>query len=353
MAGTNSTAEAANVDATDAIADLLMGDEEVAETKETVEAEVTEETEQDDDDAVELSEESTEEVEESDEVESDVTWAGALGLDDSKIVLDDEGELAGINVKVDGEVSMVNMNDLITGFQSNKSNTNKSKSLADDRRQLDEQLETVTTDYRRKLHDVAKLSEYMNNNLMSEFKNVDWNNLRASDPAEYAASMQDYNKRQADIQRIQQAIEQEYQVAQTGQADKIKGQDEALVAKNVSKMLENNPEWTDQAKLQEAFTSMSEFTTSTYGFTSDEFNEVTDSRMIELIKDAQKYRKGEKIASAKMVKKVPKFQKSKGKTAKRKVTKLDTLTKRAKAAHGNDRRDLQTSAIAELLTGGV
>jgi len=353
-ANTNSTPDAGtNVDATDAIAELLMGgDEEVAETKETVEAKVTEDTEQDDEDALELSEESTEEVEESDEEESDITWASALGIDDSKIVLDDDGELTGINVKIDGKVSTVNVTDLIAGFQSNKSNTNKSKGLAEERKQFDEQLNATVENYGRKLKDADRLNEYMHKNLVGEFNSINWDQLRVADPAEYAASMQDFNKRQSDIQNIQVAIQQEYEQAEAGNRKKADAESQKHIDIEVAKMIENNPDWSDRVKLKEAFSSMSDFTVSTYGFTTDEFNDVSDSRMVELIKDAQKYREGVKVATKKLTKKLPRYQKSTGKTAKRKVTKLDTLTKRAKAAHGNDRRDLQTSAIAELLTGG-
>ena len=76
-----------------------------------------------------------------------------------------------------------------------------------------------------------------------------------------------------------------------------------------------------------------------------------DARLIELIKDAKTYHEGLKVADKKKQKPVPKFQKSRG-GGKPKVSKLDKLTAASKKAHGADKRELQTSAVAELLTGG-
>ena len=63
------------------------------------------------------------------------------------------------------------------------------------------------------------------------------------------------------------------------------------------------------------------------------------------------YRKGKKKINNKLVKKLPKYQKSKGPAGKHKVSKLDKLTKAAKGASGSAKRDLESRAIAELLSG--
>ena len=164
--------------------------------------------------------------------------------------------------------------------------------------------------------------------------------------------MQDFTTRQSEIKNIYAAIGEERQTQSQKLKDETNQKTEAYIESQVTKMIENNPEWADESKLKTAFTSMGEFTTGTYGFTQEEFNNVTDARLVEVIKDAQKYRSGLKIADKKLVKRVPKYQKSTNKPLSKKVTKLDTLTKKAKNAKTSQKRDLQSDAIAELLTNG-
>ena len=351
-ANTNSTSLEANVDATDAIADLLVESEEaVVEPTER-----TEEATDDNEGVEELPEESTEEVEESDEepeVEEDQTWAGVLGVDDAKVVLNEEGDFAGVNVKVDGETSTVDMSTLIMGYQTNKHNANTSKSLAEERKQFDTARGEVKQEYTKKLEDVGKLTEFLNNTLTKEFQGINWDQLRMENPAEYAASMQDFNVRQQEIQNIYAAISEERNALTNKDQEESKVQSDEYLGAQVTKMIENNPTWSDKEVLKEAFDGMSEFTMSTYGFTQDEFNNTVDARLIEMIKDAQKYRDGQKIATKKIKNKVPKFQKSSSSTTRKKVSQLDKLTKRAKTATGSDKRDAQSDAIAELLQGGL
>ena len=353
QAETTSTSTEANVDATDAIAGLLLGEQEPGGEETTGEEQT--EAEKDEDGVEELPEESTDDVEESEEeenqeAEEDATWEGVLGIDSDKIVLDEEGDFAGVNVKVDGETSTVNMSDLVIGYQTNKHNTNTSKALAEERKQFDAGKIEAVQDYTRKLDDVGKLSEYMNQNLMKEFRGVNWDQLRVENPAEYAASMTDFQSRQQEIQSIQAAISYEREQQSNEAAESSKVQSDTYLQEQIDKMVVNNPEWSDESKLKVAFDEMSDFTAETYGFTTEEFNSVVDSRLIEMIKDARKYRKGLKMANGKIDKPVPKFQKKGSGKQRKKVSKLDSLTKRANAATGANKRDLQTSAIAELFT---
>ena len=77
-----------------------------------------------------------------------------------------------------------------------------------------------------------------------------------------------------------------------------------------------------------------------------------DARLIELIKDAKKYHEGATVAAKKKQKPVPKFQKSRGTGVKPKTSKLEKLTAASRKAQGGEKRDLQQSAVAELLLGG-
>jgi len=362
-AQTNSTGETANVDAIDSIVDLLVEDPDNLQESdqgdsndaEKLSDESTEESDVSDDSENESKDDGDEEEsdeEETSEGESDETWSSALGVDDSKIEIDEDGNFSGVKVKVDGEESTVNMETLIAGFQNNRNNTNKSKSLSEDRVKFESEKDVSSAEYEKRLGDVSKLTEYLGNTLNKEFNSINWDQLRVENPAEYAASMQDFNTRQTEINNVYSAIEEEQQKQQYEFTSKNQQMADDNMRTQVGKMIENNPEWSDRTKLKAAFDTMREFTTGTYGFTDDEFGSIADARLVEIIKDAQSFREGVKKVKLKTGKKIPKFQKSDRKKVSKKVTKLDTLTKRAKSSSGAAKRSAQTDAIVELLKEG-
>jgi hypothetical protein len=340
----NSNPDGERLDAVDEIANLLVGEES---------DEVETEASSDDIQTDETEEQEAAEVNESEEPEQDedVSWSGVLGVDDDKVVVDEEGNLVGLNVKVDGEVSTVKVADLIAGYQTTKDYTRKTQALSAERKEFEQAREQVIQDYSKRLDDVAKLSTYMQQSMLKPFEGIDWQRLRAENPAEYAATIQDYQLKQGEFQQIMQAIEQDrgttmQQVQQQQQAQRA----EQLKA-NADKLLSMHPEWADKEKAAVDFKKLSEFAANTYGFSDEEFAEIVDARAIGVLEDAMKFRNGQKLVEQKKAKPVPKFQKSTGKRT-RTLSKLDQLTKHAKSARGAERRVAQANAISELLLNG-
>jgi hypothetical protein len=93
---------------------------------------------------------------------------------------------------------------------------------------------------------------------------------------------------------------------------------------------------------------MQAFVTDTYGFSPQEFADVKDARILDLILDAKRYRAGKTIAEKKLAKPVGKFQKPTGQ-AKATKSKLEQLTSKAKASSGYAKHAAETDAVAELL----
>ena len=296
-------------------------------------------------------EEEEKNIEDTD-AEEELSWGKVLGIDDSKIALSDEGELLGINVKIDGKIDTVPVNDLIAGYQTNKSNTNKAQALAADRKQFEEARHQVATEYNQKLDEVEKLTGHLEGRLLKEFQGINWEQLRYSNPAEYAAMVQDFQLRQGEIERVKAAIQSEKSVEQ----QKLQGQSQTQMTEylktQVEKVIEKNPTWAKPEVFKKVLGEFETFIEETYGFSKGDFANIQDARIFEVLKDAKAYREGKKVAENKIAKPVPKFQKSTGKPS-RKPTKLEILTKQAKAAKNtSSRRDLETSAIAELLLNG-
>jgi len=287
--------------------------------------------------------------ESSGESDTEETWGSAIGVDDNLLSVDDSGNLAGFNVKVDGETSTVSASDLIAGYQSNKSNTQRGQQNASDRKKFEEVRDNAVVAYTKKLEDVDALTKYVHGTLTKEFDAVNWDELRRTDPAEYAALQNDFQRRNGEIQDVFAAIQSEKTEEETNISARTKEQLQSHLASQMDIIVQNNPEWNDKARMKEGFDTLQKGM-SEYGYTPEDFAMIQDARVIEVLKDALKYRQGKQVAQKKITPKLPTYQKSTGKVVAKKDSKLDQLTKLAKKSKGANKRSLQDDAIAELLS---
>lgn len=341
----------------DQIAELLTGGPSETEDKDDEEIQTIESKTEDD----EISDEETAEDEQEEEETSDLeaiadtddTWESVLNVDEGNLSYDEEGNINGVNVKVNGESSTVGMKDLIAGYQTNKAITQKGQNLADERKVFDGLKEQAEQAYASKLASVDALTKHFEQQLISEYDNINWDELRNTNPAEYAAARQDFSSKAGELQRIQEAIKTDVDSAAKTHAEDGQKKAQVHMKEQYDLMIVNNPEWSDAKVLETAKDSYKAFVKDQYGFKDTEFDSVFDSRLIELIKDAKSFREGLKVATKKKQKAVPRFQKSAGTGSKKRVSKLDKLTAASKKAKGSQKRDLQQSAVAELLIGGT
>jgi hypothetical protein len=183
---------------------------------------------------------------------------------------------------------------------------------------------------------------------VGEYQNIDWNRLRVENPGEYAAAVQDFNMRNNEIEQILSAVNGEKQQLTQQQIDEQQAHFQNYIKGQAEILLENNPEWADKTVMKKAIVDMASFVNDAYGYTEDEFKQVQDARMLEVIKDAMKYRQGIKAAKTKLEANIPKMVKSTGKSSKPQ-SKLDILTKKAQTSSGYHKRGAETDAVAELL----
>jgi hypothetical protein len=348
----------ASVDPIDQISELLIGGpDEEAETSpdQETEAGAVEEIEEDDEsdqspeDSASDDEEQGEEAAQDDE-EDDRSLATLLGLDESQVTVNEEtGDLL-LNTKVDGEVSALNFKEVMSGYQSQKFNTQRSQALVKERQEFDGIVQQAATRIKAGLEMNQALTQKLQNELLSEFSSTNWDELRQTDPAEYAARQQDQSVRYNQLQGVQRELQEHAQQ----QAQELEGRNTAARQDYLNDqrevMLSNNPDWHDPTVMKSNVGAIREFMRDTYGFSDDDIAMLGDARAVQVLQDAMSYRKGKTVVQKK-IKAVPKMQKSKGVKRKR-VSKLDRLTKAAKSASGGDRRSLQVDAVAELLTGG-
>lgn len=352
---TNPTPPGADVDPADAIADLLgAGEPEGPEGDlEDLEGEPADPEGELEDPEGEPADDDDDDDEPADDDDDDGIPDGTLnellGLSDTAVTVDEATGQVNLGIKVDGVESSVGLKEVVAGYQTAQYNTQKSQGLANQRKHFEGQVQIKANEIQQGLELNATLLNQLQQELMSDYNRVDWETLRVQDPAEYAARQQDQSARYNQLQNLQQGIQQQYGASvqqQQQQEQQVRGQH---LQQQRAIMMTSNPTWQDKNVMQAEMAGIRDFLAETYGLPPEAISNVVDASSVAIVQDAMAYRKGKKAAVAK-VKKAPRILKSRG-VKKSKMTKLAKLTKAAKNAKGSSKRDLEASAIAEILGG--
>jgi hypothetical protein len=350
------TGEAAS--AVDQVADLLTGgsvtEEQVSE--EVVYPDDTEET-VDESEVVEAqdSEDVDDEPEESHEAGDDQdddgleALASELGLDGDKLTLSEDGEVL-VKLKVNGKDETVDLKEAISQTQYFKANEEKARTLAEERKTFESERQQVADSYQQQFQQIQGLGEMLQSKLTQEFQSIDWERLRITDPAEWAAKQQEFAQRNQELQQAGQMLGQQMR-AQQEEQEKLQAQQRAEILQSERQlMIDSNPEWADEGKMKAGLTEIVEYAKSS-GFSEEELQDVIYSRHVNVLKKAMLYDQGKTVAEKK-VKQAPKMQRaSNGRFVGKKANKVNKLVERAKAAKGANKREAQADAVAALLLG--
>jgi hypothetical protein len=348
--------------AIDEVANLLMGEEPTSEVEEDKavhrpnDDDLVDDSEQSEGiDAQEFDDEDDLETDDSNEQETDdddglASLAEELGLEADKLTLSEDGDIL-INLKVNGKTEQVDLKEAIAGTQFHKANDEKARSLAEDRKSFESERAEVAQGYAQQLQHIRGLGEMLQNKLTQEFRNIDWDRLRATDPAEWTAKQREFEIRNQELHQAGQMLGQQMRIEQDRESQQEAQFRQQTLHVERAQMIENNPAWRDEERMAKDLTQIVEYARST-GFADEELQDIVHSRHVEVLKKAMLYDQGKTVASKK-VKQSPKVQRaSNGRFVKGgKNGKVNKLIERAQKAKGANKRDAQADAVAALLMG--
>lgn len=212
----------------------------------------------------------------------------------------------GVKVKIDGETRTIPLKDVIKSFQLEGHVNNKSMELANAKRAFETEQQTIRQTLQQQLERNETLGNLAMQSLNADYQRVDWNRLRAEDPAQYAATFADFQQRQQNIQnylgQINAQKQQEAQNQQVALGEQLKLEQQRL--------LDARPEWRDQAVFKKDSDQMKSVAKK-YGFTDAELSSVIDHRYLLLLDRAARYEalQAAKPAATKLVREAPKMAK--------------------------------------------
>ena len=265
-----------------------------------------EETLPEGDDADSEDEDGSEDLEDANEEE--LTLAAYLGIDEDRLIVSGDGSVS-FNALIDGESKEVPLSELAKSYQLQGHVNNKSIALQNERKEFEEQRDLVAQTLRSKLEQASNMTKLVEEQLVGEFNNIDWDRLRVENPSEWSALRQEFSERAHKIQQIQSQASTISGELQKNQQQELAQKQSEYIAGEMQKMIAANPNWSDAEVMKSETSAIKSFLGETYGFTEEDLQYVTDHRLVSLIQDAKAYRSGKKAVESKINKPVPKFQK--------------------------------------------
>jgi len=217
---------------------------------------------------------------ESDEDDSDEDDSEEGESDDDEDDEDEERE-ATYTVKIDGQEVEVTESELRNGYQRMADYTRKTQELAAGRKAVEAEFQQ-TREVRTALEQqLAQLGQVMQQFAPAE---PNWDQLRATDPIEFAAQWADHQRRQAAMQHVQQ---QQRFLQQQREADEAQTRQQELQQARVW-LTQQIPEWADAKVAQSERAAMKEMGKK-YGYSEEELSQVADPRAVVLLRKAMMY----------------------------------------------------------------
>lgn len=187
-------------------------------------------------------------------------------------------------VRVGGEEMEVPVSELIRGYSRTADYTRKTQSLSEERRAFEQELADVRAERERNARLYEQGAAWLESIGPSE---PNWEELRRTDPAEYAAQMAEHQQRREQLRLVN---EERMQLQQKEFEDNQK-----LLAAHLKvereKLQEALPEWKDTAVAQADMAEMGQVGVSHYGYSPEELDNVNDNRAIRVLRDAMLYRR--------------------------------------------------------------
>ena len=215
-----------------------------------------------------------------------------------------------VPVKVDGEPAKAKLSDLVANYQMNKAADRRLEDVKAKAKSFTEEMAAKEAQLGEQFATAASLIEGAEKLLDAESSNIDWNSLRADDPAEYSAKKAEMAERKDAIEQAKKEAASSYQKAMEQRQAETQKERQDRLAQEQELLLKAVPEWQEPAKAKQEHAELRDYLIEG-GFTEQDVMEASDHRLIVLARKAMLFDRGQSKVNAakKKVRTVPKVMK--------------------------------------------
>lgn len=257
--------------------------------------------------------------------------------------LDIDGEFIDqltVPLKVNGKDVEIPISELKANAQMKEAAQQFLDEAKEKRNQAAKEIEEKNNYLLQQYNTTSQLIQHAEQMLSADIQSINWEELKAEDPAQYAIKREEMRDRMSQLQNlkqqagqsVQQWRQQQEQERQTMMAEHLQYEHQELLKKL--------PEWKDDDVADQEKNAIVDYLTKDLGFKTEELQDASDHRLILLARKAMLYdQKGDKNKiTEKKLKKIPKIMKPGGAQTEGQVSKkeVDKLRSRLRQSKGKD-----------------
>ncbi len=181
-------------------------------------------------------------------------------------------------VKIDGEEIEVPLSELTKGYQRQADYTRKTQKIAEERRRIQQELETVTQERVKYSSALETLEKQLSG------PEPDWETLKLQDPVRFADEFTAYHRRKQALEAIkkeQEAVQKLAELQQQAVLERRLAEEKELLTSAI-------PEWVDKERADKEREALVEYGRKA-GFSDEELSQIYDHRAVVLLRKAWLY----------------------------------------------------------------
>jgi len=254
-----------------------------------------------------------------------------------------------VPTKVNGVEGETTLSELLANYQIGEASTERLESLKADRAAFEAERQTRLESFNEQLNQAAGLVQGLEKRYTEQFEDMNWAELRETDPAEYAAKKQEQTQIEQQLNGYKQEISSTYN-------NQLNTHYQEILNREASLILDRIPEWSDTDLAQKEKTGIREYLLN-QEFSPGEIDGaiengqiksmgLVDSRLVKLARKAMLFDSGQKAIDlkTKKVKKLPKVMKP-GKPE----TQGEAISKQRQAKRAKLRKSGRVEDLAALI----
>ena len=193
-------------------------------------------------------------------------------------------------VKVDGDELEVSLDELISGYSRHSDYTRKTQEIASERSQLAEMqnhwANEITQAQAERQQYMEALGQFAQQSMdgLEQFNNVDWENLRQTDPIAFVTKKEEFREVTDNLQQLKAERDRSLQ-QQNQELSKMRS---LAVQEEHKRLVAAVPEWNNKEKRDKMAGDLSSYALD-QGFSQEELKELIDHRQFLVLMKAQKY----------------------------------------------------------------
>lgn len=260
----------------------------------------------------------------------------------------DEDSIRNINVATKKDGSNVTLEQVLSNWDISEAVNRKSQEVSQVKTELDKERAYYNHEMQSKLQEQATVVQALEE-LYTTQGEAQLEELRETDPAEYAAMKADLGDQRNSLNTIKQQVQQDYAKMQQQQQAEYQRSLQQRLYHERELLIGKAPEFTNPKQFKKESDTISSFLTE-QGFTKQEQESIVDHRVLLLARDAMRYKTMDATAKPKIKRAVKKPRNIRSGSAQgKKTVKEKSLAKTLATAKTSSDTRVKQDAIAQLL----